>query len=283
MSVEPMAVSVSLVVGTVVTTGVVWAAEEDSTPGRLWHRYHGWWIGKLKPLSANPIFQTVPFWQSVVFPVLIGGAVFFNQPLVLALGAAVLVLPPWMLIRHRLKHQQALNQGLDSFLTILADSLATVPNLTEALRSILDHVGPPIKNEVLSVIKEMRIGVSLEDALANMAKKVRLPGFDAAVGAALLGKRTGGDLPDIFRRIAAAVREMARLEGVIQAKTAEGRCQAWVMGSVPPGLLFILEYVDPDWVAPLWGDPIGWALIGLAAVLEVTAIALIRKIMAVEI
>jgi Flp pilus assembly protein TadB len=55
------------------------------------------------------------------------------------------------------------------------------------------------------------------------------------------------------------------------------------MGSVPPGLLFILEYVDPDWTAPLWRDPIGWAMIGLAAILEVTAIALIRKIIAVVI
>jgi tight adherence protein B len=281
MSVEPLAVS--LLVGTVVAAVIAWAAEDDSAPGRLWRYYHGWWIAKLNSLNVHPTFQTVPLWQSVALPALIGVAVFMNQPLVLALAAAVIVLPPWLLIRHRLKHQQVLNQGLDAFLTILADSLATVPNLTEALSTVLDHVGQPIKNEVISVLKEMRLGASLEHALSNMAKRVRLPGFDAAVGAALLGKRTGGDLPGIFRRIAAAVREMARLEGVIRTKTAEGRCQAWVMGSVPPGLLFILEYVDPNWIAPLWRDPIGWALIGLAAVLEVTAIALIRKIMAVVI
>lgn len=281
MSVEPLAVS--LLVGTVVATVVGWAAEKDSALSRLWRYYHGWWTVRLNALNLHPTFQAVPLWQGVALPTLIGGAVFMSQPLVLALAAAVVVLPPWLLIRHRLRHQQALNQGLDAFLTILADSLATVPNITEALSTVLDHVGQPIKNEVLSVLKEMRIGASLEDALSHMAQRVRLPGFDAAVGAALLGKRTGGDLPGIFRRIAAAVREMARLEGVIRTKTAEGRCQAWVMGSVPPGLLIILEYVDPNWIAPLWRDPIGWALIGLAAVLEVAAIALIRKIMAVVI
>jgi tight adherence protein B len=281
MSVEPLAVS--LLVGTVAATVVAWAAEKDSAPGRLWRYYHGWWTVRLNALNLHPTFQAVPLWQGVALPTLIGGAVFMSQPLVLALAAAVVALPPWLLIRHRLRHQQALNQGLDAFLTILADSLATVPNITEALSTVLDHVGQPIKNEVLSVLKEMRIGASLEDALSHMAQRVRLPGFDAAVGAALLGKRTGGDLPGIFRRIAATVREMARLEGVIRTKTAEGRCQAWVMGSVPPGLLFILEYVDPNWIAPLWRDPIGWALIGLAAVLEVAAIALIRKIMAVVI
>jgi tight adherence protein B len=281
MSVEPLAVS--LLVGTVTATVVAWAAEKDSAPGRLWRYYHGWWTVRLNALNLHPTFQAVPLWQGVALPTLIGGAVFMSQPLVLALAAAVVVLPPWLLIRHRLRHQQALNQGLDAFLTILADSLATVPNITEALSTVLDHVGQPVKNEVLSVLKEMRIGASLEDALSHMAQRVRLPGFDAAVGAALLGKRTGGDLPGIFRRIAATVREMARLEGVIRTKTAEGRCQAWVMGSVPPGLLFILEYVDPNWIAPLWRDPIGWALIGLAAVLEVAAIALIRKIMAVVI
>ena len=278
-----MSLAVSLLVGTVMAMVVGWADEKDSAPGRLWRYYHGRWTVRRDALNHHPTFQAVPLWQGVALPTLIGGAVFMSQPLVLALAAAVVVLPPWLLIRHRLRHQQALNQGLDAFLTILADSLATVPNITEALSTVLDHVGQPVKNEVLSVLKEMRIGASLEDALSHMAQRVRLPGFDAAVGAALLGKRTGGDLPGIFRRIAATVREMARLEGVIRTKTAEGRCQAWVMGSVPPGLLFILEYVDPNWIAPLWWDPIGWALIGLAAILEVAAIALIRKIMAVVI
>jgi tight adherence protein B len=55
------------------------------------------------------------------------------------------------------------------------------------------------------------------------------------------------------------------------------------MGAVPPGLVLMLERINPDWLAPMWNDPIGWLMLGGAAVLEVAAIALIRKIMAVDI
>ncbi len=234
-------------------------------------------------LATHAFFLSVPLWQVVICPMLFIVAGYSGQPSLWIAGGLLVILPPWLLVRYQVKHQEALDKGLASFLTTLADSLTTIPNLTEALSTVLDHVGQPFKNEVQAVLREVRIGSSLDDALSSMAGRVRLPGFDAAVGAARLGRRTGGDLPGIFRRIADTVREMARLEGVIQTKTAEGRCQAWVMGSVPPGLMFILEYVDPDWIAPLWTDPIGWALIGLAAILEVSAIALIRKIMAVVI
>jgi tight adherence protein B len=283
MTLEPMAIGVSLLIGTAFATIVMWVAEKKSAPTRLWRRYRCWWTGTLRRIDVNAPFHTVPIWQSVVFPTLFAAAIIFGRPIMLVFAAVALVLPPWLLVRYRVRHQEALDQGLAAFLTILADSLTTVPNLTEALNTVLDHVGQPFKNEVRSVLREVRIGNSLDDALTNMAGRVRLPGFDAAVGAALLGRRTGGDLPCIFRRIADTVREMARLEGVIRTKTAEGRCQAWVMGSVPPGLMVILEYIDPDWIAPLWTDPIGWAMIGLTAILEVSAIALIRKIMAVVI
>jgi tight adherence protein B len=70
---------------------------------------------------------------------------------------------------------------------------------------------------------------------------------------------------------------------VVKTKTAEGRTQAWVMGAVPPGIVLILEKMDPEWLAPMWEDPIGWIILGIAAVFEVVAVALIRRIMAVDI
>ena len=110
-----------------------------------------------------------------------------------------------------------------------------------------------------------------------------MSGFEPAVAAAIMGRRTGGDLPTILESTAKTLREIARLEGVVRTKTAEGRNQALVMGLVPPFLVVALHKIDPSWLEPMWHDPIGWALLGAAGVLEIGAVMLIRKIMAVDI
>ncbi|MCP4601349.1 MAG: hypothetical protein GY847_12635 [Proteobacteria bacterium] len=272
-----------VLVGTSAATAFLWVAHDQNHLKRLLEQYSSWWIRTLAFSRGNPRMKSLPNCQVAAVLFLSAAAVILGQILFLALASISAFLPPWLLVRYRNKRIQTLEIGLDAFLTSLADSLTTVPNLTEALHTLLEHTEPPIREEVAAVLAEVKLGRSLDDALRQMAGRLALPGLDAAVGAALLGKRTGGDLPIILRRIAETLREMSRLEGVIRTKTAEGRSQAWVMGIMPPGLMLVLEKVDPNWLAPLWSDPIGWIMLGVAAALEVCAVALIRKIMAVDI
>ncbi len=277
----PLALSALVALGVAATA--IAAADGQSPIARLFTQYRSWWEEMVRLSRAEHWLKSVPIWQICIASVLIAAAIGFRRPLIVVGVLVVTVIPAWLLANYRDRRTKALENGLAGFLVALADSLTTIPNLTEALQTLVEHIEPPIKEEVVAVLAEVRLGRSFDDALKNMASRIRLPGLDAAVGAALLGKRTGGDLPGILRRIAETLREMARLEGVIRTKTAEGRSQAWVMGSVPPGLMLMLEKVDPNWLAPLWNDPIGWLMLGGAAVLEVSAIALIRKIMAVDI
>ncbi len=283
MSLDLMSSILPILTAALVAAVFLWAVNDQSYPACLFIRYCSRWNRMLKFSYVDPRMKSVPRRQIITVLLLLVAAVGFRQPYCLVFALIVAAAPYWLLIRHQKKRIKMLEAGLDAFLTALADSLTTVPNLTEALQSQIELIEPPIKEEVVSVLAEVRLGRSLDDALKQMAARLALPGLDAAVGAALLGKRTGGDLPVILRRIAETIREMSRLEGVIRTKTAEGRSQAWVMGSVPPGLMLILEKVDSNWLAPLWNDPIGWIMLGCAAVLEVSAVALIRKIMAVDI
>ncbi len=195
----------------------------------------------------------------------------------------IVLIPVLILFRHKRKRLELFEKDLDAFLVGLADSLTAVPNLTEALSTLQENLAHPVKEEVGIVLSEVRLGRPIGEALGNLATRLDIPALHAAVGAALLSHRVGGDLPQTLRRIAAATREMARLEGMLKAKTAEGRSQALVMGLLPPSLVAILQHTDANWLAPMWDDPIGWILLGAAAILEIAAVALTKKIMAVEI
>ena len=275
-------ITTALIVVSVSLTSLL-VAKKNSPIRRLFDTYTSWWHGELALSRLDPRLRHVPLGQVGATTAILTVSLAAENSMGMVLAAVLALVPPRLLVRHRASRIKALEMGLDSFLVALADSLAAVPNLAEALQTLSHHAQPPIKDEVETVLWEVRLGRSLDDALINMAGRLKLPGLDAAVGAALLGKRTGGDLPSILRGIASTLREMNRLEGVVKSKTAEGRSQAWVMGAVPPGLIGLLDWINPDWLAPLWNDPIGWLMLAVAAVLEVSAIALIRKIMAVDI
>lgn len=248
----------------------------------MW-RYQLRWDTEIKRSHLGSGFHYVPHIQAVFCLIGLAAWRLTDNPWFGGVVMLAVAVPPWLLARQERLRQQRIEDELDSFLLSLADALTAVPNLGEAIQSLHEHLNPPIKDEVGILLGEVRLGATIDDALRRMASRISLPGLDAAVEAALLSHRIGGDLSHTLRRIASSIREMARLEGVVKTKTAEGRTQAWVMGAVPPGMVVLLNYMDPEWIAPLLNDPIGWIILGVAAAFEVAAVFLIRRIMAVEI
>jgi tight adherence protein B len=200
-----------------------------------------------------------------------------------ALALAVALGIPLVLRRRAAQRRVALAAQLDGTLTALANALSVAPNLGDALKNVAAFADPPMRDEIRDALAAIDLGSPIDDALLALSARLGVPGFEVAMAAAITGRRTGGNLADILKRTAASLREMSRLEGVIRTKTAEGRNQALVMGLVPPALIAALQKIDPTWLLPMWHDPIGWILLGAAAVLEIAAVALIRKIMAVDI
>ena len=274
---------ISTVVGLAFAVSVAEAMFGKNPISRTVRAYNEQWQKRTKVLEAPPSIRMMPAIQALAVPLLLGAVIVFKMPKALGVCVAAALLPPIWLVRSEKKRREKFENDLDGFLVALADSLTAVPNLSEALASLYPNLMQPIRREAGLVLAEIRLGRAVEDALTRMARRIRSTGLDAAVGALILSRKVGGDIPKTLRRIAETLREMARLEGVVKTKTAEGRTQAWVIGLMPPGLVLYFEKVNPEWLAPMWNDPIGWALLGAAATAEIAALALVRKIMAVDI
>ena len=181
------------------------------------------------------------------------------------------------------KRKLGIDQQLDTFLVTLANALKASPSLGDALATTTNLMRPPIRQDLEFALKENRLGTPLDQALLNMSIRIDSRSFNSALTTLLIGRQTGGDLPKILESSAATLREMARLEGVVRTKTAEGKAQAYVLGGVPFFIVVILNYVDPNWLAPLTSNFIGFAIMGIAATLWIVAIFLARKILSVDI
>jgi tight adherence protein B len=269
----------------VASAAASWLAVMGPSDARagLVRSYCAWWRAGLARHRLGKGVSRVPALQAAALAALLVSFALMHHPGLMLAALAVALGPAVWLARRDAARALALGDQVEGFLNGLAGALTVTPNLGEALSRAAQHLAQPMQGELEDALAQVALGRPLDEALASMAERIGAPGMGPAVAAVLMGRRTGGDLPGILKRMATTLREMARLEGVVRTKTAEGRGQAWVMGLAPPGLVLVLDRVNPGWLAPLWDDPIGWIILAAVAVLEITAVALIRRIMAVDI
>jgi tight adherence protein B len=198
----------------------------------------------------------------------------------LALLAAVPRIAYAQMRRRRLRQFEA---QLPDALLMLGGALRSGVGISSALQQLVAQSPAPIGQEFALVLREQRLGVSLDQSLLNLQRRVPTQTTSLVVSAMRIAGETGGALAETLERTSATVRSRLQMEGKIDALTSQGRLQAWVVGALPIVLLLVLQRMEPAAMALLWSTPAGWACLGLIAFLEVMGIYLIRRIVAIDV
>jgi tight adherence protein B len=221
-------------------------------------------------------------WQAVAVGVVLAAAVGL-APVLVILAPLVALFPAFQLKQQRDRRTTRIEEQLDSWMMVLSNALRAVPSIGDALASSQALTYAPIAEELDVVLKEYQLGTPLDQAIQNMGDRVNSRVVSTALTTLQVARRTGGDLPATLETSAASLREMARLEGVVRTKTADGRNQAWVIGAMPLALIVMLHMADPKMLTPLIERPLGNVLALAAFLLWAGAIALSMRILQVDI
>jgi len=175
------------------------------------------------------------------------------------------------------------NQQLPEALEMLSRSLRAGHSLGAGFGLIADEMPDPLAKEFGRCFEEQNFGVSLEQSLESMTK--RIPNLDLRffATAVILQRQTGGDLAEILDKIGGLVRARYRLAGQIQALTGEGRLSGIVLLALPPGLFTAMLFLNKDYVMKLFTDPAGQWLLGGAIVMQFLGALVIRKIIDIKV
>jgi tight adherence protein B len=206
-----------------------------------------------------------------------------NDPIWCLLMIPTIVGPYFYLQNQHDERLRKLEELLDSWLLMLANALKASPSLGEAISNSAKLIRPPFSEEIDLVLKEMKLGTPLDQAVLNMSRRVNSRIISSSLATILVGRQPGGDLPNILETSAGTLREMARLEGVVRTKTAEGKMQVVVLAVIPFALLGMIHYMDNNWLRPLVETTLGYIIITVATVLWFVAIVLARRILSVDI
>ncbi len=200
-------------------------------------------------------------------------------PVFFALGMLPRVIYAWMRKRrlHRFEEQ------LPDALMMLAGGLRAGVSLLSATQQLVAESPAPVSQEFALLLREQRLGVTLEQALNNLARRVPTQTTTLVVAAMRIASDTGGGLAETLERTAATIRSRLQMEGKIRALTAQGKLQAWVVGLLPLALMAVLNRMEPEAMALLWNSRMGWGTLAVVAVLEFLGVYMIRRIVAIDV
>jgi tight adherence protein B len=210
-----------------------------------------------------------------------------EENLLVGLGGAAAAAFVWWqfgsFVRRRIKQRQdAIEAQLDDALTNLSGSLRAGFSFTQACQMAIPQLRWPLKEELQTMIEEINVGLSLDDALRNLAERVDSYEMDITVNAVLVQRQVGGSLAEILDSLAGTIRERRELRGHLMALTAQQRLSAIFVAAVPVFMLGLLSLTSWQFMKPLFVTQVGNILIVFGLLMDMLGFLLMRKLTRID-
>jgi tight adherence protein B len=201
------------------------------------------------------------------------------RPIGAVIGFVVgLVLPRFYANNLLKKRRQQFDAQLVDALMIMSSSFRGGMSLVQSMESVVEEMPDPIRHEFSIVLGENKMGIALDETLNRLYKRMPGPSLQQMVSAILLARETGGNLPVIFSRIVASIRERRKIEENLMVLTVQGKLQALVMSGLPVGFFIMVNATNPKYFKIMTGTDTGRLLLGVAIVLWLIGTVAIIKI-----
>lgn len=191
------------------------------------------------------------------------------------------------------RRMRAFNNQLSDTINLWVNALRSGYSVLQSMETIAAEMPPPVSQEFGRVVQEVRLGLSLQEALDNMVRRMPSEDLDLVVTAVNIQREVGGSLADVLDNISFTIRERVRIKGEIRTLTAQGRLSGWIIGSLPLVLTLIIYAINPGYISRLWANeapfvpgtqiPVGWIAIGISAIMVLIGVWFIRRIVDIEV
>jgi tight adherence protein B len=180
------------------------------------------------------------------------------------------------------KRRQKMNEQLADALDMISGSLRTGFSFMKAMEVTANDMGEPISREFKRVIKEVDVGLTMDQALHNLLERMSSDDLELMVTAIVIQRQVGGNLAEILDNISETIRSRISLKREIRVLAAPGKVSGIIVALLPPLFGLILFIMDPKYIGALFTNKIGIIMLMVAAFNECIGFLIIRKMVDVE-
>ena len=198
-------------------------------------------------------------------------------------GVAGYFLPRLWVRRRQNKRIKDFGNQLGDTIMLLANSLRSGYSLLQSMETVARELPPPVSTEFDRIVREVGLGLSYEQSMNNMLRRVPSDDLDLMITAINVQHEVGGNLSEILETIGFTIRERVRIQGEIRTLTATQVGTGIIVGSLPFVVGLILYFINADYLLSMFREPCGWAMIVMVLLLLLSGYSIIRKIVRIDI
>ena len=219
-----------------------------------------------------------------VLGIFIGDVIFRSIVYTVILGLLGLIGPRWYIYYRAGQRLKQFSLQLADTIVMMANSLRSGYSMLQSMEMISREMPQPIAMEFSRVIKEVGIGLSPEEALTNLVRRMRSGDLEIMVMAINVQREIGGNLSIILDTIAHTIRERVRIKGEIKTLTAQATYSGYVISLLPLLLAFAIWNIDHKYIGFFWENhSCGLPLMGATLGLMVVGFFVMRRITKIEV
>ena len=206
----------------------------------------------------------------------------FNVSIAVPVLAVLGYLAPALYLRNRRgRRLHKFEAELPRAMELMGNSMKAGQSVSQSLSAVTENAGPPVSEEFGFARREVELGASVDSALSNMVKRMGSTDLRLVVMVITIQHSIGGDLPAILTTLADTMRQRAEMREEILAATAQSRASSLIITLLPVAAALFLYFLTPEYFRPMLTSPLGWVMIGIAAMMLLIGNAIIRRITAI--
>ncbi len=206
-----------------------------------------------------------------------------GAPIAVLLAAIGVLLPSLWVGQVKKRRTAKLENQLVDALTLIANSLRAGHSFMQALDLVCRDMAPPLAPELARVLRESRLGLSIDEAFANLVARFDSRDLELTVTGVLIQRQVGGNLAQVLDNIAGTIEKRIKARGKVRTLTAQGRVSAWVISLMPFAMAVLVFGFYPEFGRTMLTSPLGIGMLAGSAVLLGIGILVIRKVVSIDV
>jgi tight adherence protein B len=185
----------------------------------------------------------------------------------------------WLNARYVRKFEEQLTDALGT----MSNALRAGFSISQAFESVAESDTHPISDEFALLLQQMRVGMSFDDALESLDKRIGSDDLTLVTTAILISRKTGGNVTEIFDKISETIRGRMKIERKVRTLTAQGRMQGIIVSAMPFFLGAVMTAIKPAMMLPFLGSAAGAVSLVAMVVLIAAGWLIIRRIIRIDV
>jgi tight adherence protein B len=191
--------------------------------------------------------------------------------------AFTLGFPRWVLIFLKKRREKKFTQEFASAIDTIVRSVKSGLPVGEALKVVATEIAEPVRGEFKLLNESLKVGVTMEDGLKRMYERMPTPEVNFFSIVLAIQYKTGGNLSEALSNLSSVLRDRKRMQGKIRAMSSEAKASAAIIGSLPPGVAFLIYVTTPDYIQPMFEQDFGRLMLLGCALWMASGIAVMKK------